>query len=182
MGILETALLHNELEFLWAAAKARNDAMKVLARYSYLKLMLPYGTLIIFMFLLFYYIPFCLECGDFRTITSMRGPLVFLPVGWIAGILMIFPLFSVIYCIFFQRNAAVRVSNGKLIYINSIYLSIPLVNIKDVSISTTKSVTSKLSNIVVTMNDGKKKYIPLSVLDRSGEDIIRSINSSRGEV
>ena len=123
--------------------------------------------------------PIVLVRAHFEISMFAQGPNVWLPIAWLASLVAVFPVASALYTILFGDMVAVKIVNGRLIYLNSFYTSIRLTDVAGVEAVERRRQGLRVDYLIVNLVDGKKKFIPLSVLDRKPPQVIRTILNER---
>lgn len=146
----------------------------VIARYSLARASFGLAFLSGLVYLVCYQIPFVEERGNFQAIFRLGGPALLLPLAWVASIYLVPLLASALYCLILLRGNALRVEGDSLIYILPWYFSVDLSKVSKVYAAAEPSF---LQNVIVVTESGRKRYVPLSVLDRKAEDIVPLIEA-----
>jgi hypothetical protein len=127
----------------------------------------------------YYIVPIVILKGNIEPIITGRPPYILLPLAWVAGLFLIFPVLSVIYVILFGKMAAIKIKDRYLIYLNRLYMSVRLEDILDMKVVERRFMGFNLDMIVIHCRNGQKKHMPGSILDQNPVEIIKSINAAR---
>lgn len=101
----------------------------------------------------------------------------FIAIGYLGGLWLAGGGFAILWALFARHGRAMSVRRGRLVYLGSLFWSVPIDLIADVTAGEFRGLWRTYPGVRFQLKGGREKWLPTSLLRESPRDIAQALSA-----